>query len=203
MRKALLLAMASLSLVSVLHPSGAAQAPAGIEDQARRTVRETLSLFTGKPKEGAVKSGRPSQFTASGCARVAPGKWARLLLLNEPIYHEVRFSPTCDLQGKLRITQGSFPVDLALKNAGNLDRIRARVQAELRPRFREQDVDVTLTAKRGVLSKKSEEAFMGFGLEYGLKAGLDGKLKENRGGSVLVDSYRGKKVSVTERFRVD
>jgi hypothetical protein len=129
-----------------------------------------------------------------GCAKVPPEKWARLLVANEPVTHELKFGQACDLEGKLVIRRTPFPVDLRVRDLGGVQRLQATVAPFIEPRLLENRVVVRLRAEQGRLfgDSKGKREILGFRADYELETALNGQLRQNRGGHVRVERYAGK-----------
>src|SRR2546422_873845 len=100
--------MRALALLAI-----GAMTAAGAEP-ALDAARDALQAIGAQPVGVAGKYKGP-RIKYAGCPRVPPGKWAGLLLLNQPVEHEYRFGEGCDLEGKVVFKRSGFPVDLKLR----------------------------------------------------------------------------------------
>lgn len=173
-------------------------APSGGAPSAGEWMRTTLQAIQGK---GKPAPGSASPFDVSACPKIPPSAWGSWLLLREPIVHSLRFSPGCDVQGTLRITMEPFPIDLALRNLPETRQVKGRVAVHLTPRILEQEADIDVDVTEGLARDGAGREILAFGSNYGATLGLNGRVKENRGGKVTARRFRGKPVHEVEPIR--
>lgn len=163
-----------------------------LEMEARATVRRMISDLKGA-----------GTFRTSGCPRVPTEKWARFLFLNEPVRHSLRFAPACDVQADLVITRGQFPVDLKIRNAHGVERLRALVNTEIDPEVLNGQVVVRARATQASAQEGTNDELLAFSAHYEVVTGLDARVKENRGGTVRVSRFQEKPLMISEHFQIN
>ncbi len=108
------------------------------------------------------------------------------------VRHELKFGEGCDLEGTLNLAADRFPVDLKVRNLRNAERIKAIVIPQVTPDILDNRVTVDVRAEKGMLLEKLDRPYFEFTGNYAVVAGLNGKLRENRGGKVALQKFKGK-----------
>lgn len=145
--------------------------------------------------------GEKGSFRTDQCARVPKKKWAALLL-GQPLQHELKFKPGCDLQGKLSVTFEPFPLDLAVRNLPEVSRVKGVVEVTLAPRFMDQEADLDVIVRSAQANGRRGQEILAFGSQYGVALGLRGGLKKNRGGQISLERYRKQPLRLVEPIRL-
>ena len=160
-------------------------------EEARTAVRSILAQ---------VRPGKAKSVAAGGCPRIPAQKWIGYLLVGEPIEHEFKFGKGCDLEGKVVIRREPFPVDLKIRGLKEGNRLRAVLEPILEPNLMKQNALATVRVKKGRLTGAGDAEVLGFTADYAMLGGFDGKIRENRGGTLKAEAYRGKAVNVSEKL---
>lgn len=164
-------------------------------------AREILRAIGAKPA-GAKGEYKGRRVRVSGCERVAPSRWAGLLLLNQSVEHEYKFAPGCDVEGRVVFKRDGFPVDLRVRGLKNVDRVKARVKLEALPELENGTVKVNADIREiALLNPKGAEHLAGNADYKMILEMLTGDPKENRGGTFNVSRYAGAKASGSVPFK--
>ncbi len=147
---------------------------------------------------GTPPKGKPA-FTVRKCERISAQNWAKLLLLGQPIEHQVKFAEGCDLEGTLRLSSGGFPVDMKLRHVEGTERLKGYIQPNFTPDFSAKQVRVEIVGSKG----EALPAGLEFGFDYEFSMGMDGKIREDKGGTLSLTRFRKRKVTsrIPIRFR--
>lgn len=158
--------------------------------------QRTIDRLVEEAKGGA-------KFSTSGCPVISPQQWIGLLLFNEPVRYDLKFGKGCDLQGSMTITQGSFPVDLQVRNLSyQVSRVQSLVEWVVVPELKQKKIEIKMNAKKARLVQTSKKELMAFDADYLLYTALNGKLQDNRGGTVSVTRYKGASIDLRKPFLI-
>ena len=147
-----------------------------------------VPMFKSKSKG---KAAQVSRVMVSGCPKVEPSKWAGLLLLNQPVEHDFRFGPKCDLDGHVTFRRAGFPMDLRVRNLpGGGDRLKGRVAIDAMPDLQGGVVRVHLDLPEVALFQGEKEQLAGSSA-YDFTLDLAGEPRENRGGTLKLSRFKG------------
>jgi hypothetical protein len=170
-------------------PTASSRAALPAQAEARAAVRE---LLRPEARQG---------FDVHACPRIPPAAWGRLALTGEPIRQKYAFAPGCDVQGTVTLTRGESPVDLELRHLKDLRRLQASLTAAFAPDWMNRTVKVTILARQGTATRPSGREPLGFAGDYAVVLGLDGSVRENRGGELRVTRLGRRAVDVREPLR--
>jgi hypothetical protein len=196
-----------LGFLAVALPAhSAGRAPTTDARDAKILVKKVVGVFQHKnysSRTPASGSSTPSPFHTESCPQVPKSKWLSLLLTGEPIVQEFKFASGCDIQGRLVITQGKFPVNLQVRHIEKIRRVAAIAGTQLQPHLSEQTVSVILRADKGEFFEKSPMPAVSWDAVYNVKMGFGGDLYGNNGGTMTVHAYHGRPVKVVEKLEFE
>lgn len=189
MVRSLLLA---LCLVASAHAAVDPRAPSSDKAAATDYLKRLRSSF-----------GSRGDFEASGCPKIPPQQWLKLLLPGQSVPVSFKFSKGCDVEGTVSVSRDPFPLDLKLRHVKGADRVHAILTPTISPELSEGLVRVTLHVDQGSLFQGKGPAVLDFASVYRTALGMDGKPREKRQADVRVTKYRGKPVSLAETVPFD
>lgn len=182
--------MRALFLGALLTAAGSAFAQSAAElaaSEALIAAGAQVPLFKAGAKGRSAKAPR---VVVTGCPKVQPSKWAGLLLLNQPVEHDFKFGPRCDLEGHVTFRRTGFPMDLRVRNLpGGADRLRGRVAIDAVPDLQGGVVRVHLDVPEVALFQGEKEQLAGSS-GYDFTLDLAGEPRENRGGTLKLSRFK-------------
>jgi hypothetical protein len=182
-----------LSLLLLVNFAFAGESHRDLRPEAHSILNDVVTKV--KPPKGVE-----SDFSTEGCPKIEKSKWAELFLSKKKIVQKYIFKRKCDIEGDLILTLDDSPIDLRTRNTGQVHRIKALVSIELDPELLENSIFVTLTAKNGALINSEAFTLLTFKSKYNLTLDLAGEIKDNKGGSVSVQSVNGQPLQYSENL---
>ncbi len=142
-----------------------------------------------------------SHVATHGCATLPTEKWVQVLLLRQTVPLVVKFKEGCDLEGTVNLGMTPFPLDLAVRNIPDADRVKGVVTPEIDPRLMDKEIDVTLKMDNAKLLGKKGAELVAFSSVVKMVSGLDGKSKSPPVCKVHITRYKGKKADVVQTIQ--
>lgn len=116
------------------------------------------------------------RFSVDSC-RIPKMKLVQLFLQKKQFTHKFRFSEGCDVEGDVTFSREPFLVDLKLKNTGNYNRVRTKV--EVLPELQAQTGSIKLHEKYrdGMIYHTDHPKPVEFSADYRIEFYLNGKMR--------------------------
>lgn len=188
----------TLLLAAMLMTSGAFAASEA--EEAKKSIRALIEPILQKELKDPKTVLK--DFSVAKCEKYKIN-WMNVILMRNEATMKYTFKPGCDIEGEINPTViKPFPVDLKLKNLDHFNRLKSEnkitASLEAKPVLNLAVRSATLTGARGIVK---------FEADYDVRIDpLKEKkdlISENIGGVIRITEIYGKKVSITEKIKVE